>query len=314
MPLPFRRDQLTTALCLGTLYSVWGSTYLAIRFAVASFPPLEMAAARFALAGGLLYALARLRGAPAPTRMEWRYCAAIGVPMMGVGLGGASVAMTHVSSGVAALVFGSAPIWTALFEHLYGVRLRPREALGMFVGLSGLVLVATRGELRGDPVAAACLAGSAATYAFGCFLARHLPQPRGSMSSAAQMIAAGSALAVASLVRGERVPAHVSWLSALSFVHLVLLGSMVAYSAFNHLLRTVPAPLATSTAFVNPVVALGLGALLGGEHLGRTELTAAAMVVTGVVIVASASWRPSREVEQEHLAVLDPLHANDRLV
>ena len=311
-----RRDSLTTLLCLLTLYVVWGSTYLAIRFAVVSFAPLQMASVRFLLAGGLLYGLLRARGTPSPSKVEWRSCAAIGLPMMGVGLGGASLAMTHVSSGMTALVFGSAPVWTAVFERASGVRLRGREGFGMVIGLSGLVLVATRGELRADPIAAIGLAGSAATYAFGCFLSRRLPQPRGSMSAAAQMVSAGVALALASLLRGEGLPVHVSWLSVIALVHLVLLGSMLAYTAFNHLLRTVSVALATSTAFVNPVVALGLGALAGGEHVGRTEIVAAILVVAGVITVASAAWRPraSRQVEDEHLAVVDPLHPNGGLV
>lgn len=315
MRLP-RRDSLTTLLCLLTLYVVWGSTYLAIRVAVVSFAPLEMASVRFLLAGGLLYGLLRARGTPSPSAAEWRSCAAIGLPMMGVGLGGASLAMTHVSSGMTALVFGSAPVWTAAFERASGVRLRGPEVIGMVIGLSGLVLVATRGELRADPLAAISLAGSAATYAFGCFLSRRLRQPRGSMSAAAQMLAAGVALGLASLVRGERPPTHVSWLSIVALTHLVLLGSMLAYAAFNHLLRTVSVALATSTAFVNPVVALGLGALVGGEHVGRTEIIAATLVVAGVVTVASAAWRPraSRQVEDQNLPVVDPLHANGGLI
>ena len=289
MRILLRNPSLVTLLCLATLYGVWGSTYLAIRVAVTSFPPLEMASLRFLTAGLLLYAILRVRGVPAPTLREWRSCAAIGVLMMAVGLGGASVAMTRVSSGVAALVFGSVPVWTALFERAAGTRLRAREAFGMALGFAGLSVVASRGELHAQPLAAIQLGVSAAAYALGCVLSRRLAQPRGAMSVAAQMLLAGVALLAASVARGERIPTQVSLSSVLALAHLIVFGSMLAYTALNRLLRTVSASLATSYAFVNPIVALGLGALVLGETVGRSELVATALVVTGVVIVAGAS-------------------------
>ncbi len=291
MPTPRALSSASvTSLCLATLYGVWGSTYLATRIAVSSLPPFEMASLRFLAAGSLLYALQRARGVSAPTRLEWRSCAAIGLPMMAVGLGGASLAMTHVSSGVAALAFGCIPMWTALFERVLGGRLRAREAAGMVVGFLGLVVVAARGQLRSDPVGAVELAVATASYGLGCVLSRRLPQPRGPMSVAAQMILAGLLLAGASVLRGEGAPAHVSLRSVAALSYLVLAGSMLAYTALNHLLRTARASLATSYAFVNPVVALGLGALKAGETVGAAEVTAVVLVVVGVVVVASASW------------------------
>jgi drug/metabolite transporter (DMT)-like permease len=304
---PEGRLSPVTLLCLATLYSVWSSTYLATRVAVTSFAPWQMGSLRFLAAGAILYAMLRARGAPAPRLLEWRSSAVIGLLMMAVGLGGASMAMTRVSSGVAALVFGSVPIWTALFERMFGGRLRGREAAGMLVGLTGLAVVAARGQLRADPAGAAELGVAAAGYALGCALSRRLAQPPGSMSVAAQMLTAGVMLAVASAVRGEPLPAHVSTASVLALAHLVFLGSVVAYSALNHLLRTVRASLATSYAFVNPVIALGLGAVVSGEAVGRAELVAVVLVVTGVVIVASASWAPpaprASRVEEDGLGV-----------
>ena len=302
------RRSLVTLLCLATLYGVWGSTYLAIRIALTSFPPLEMASLRFFSAGALLYLGLRVRGVAAPTLREWRSCATIGILMMAVGLGCASLAMMRVSSGVAALVFGSVPIWTALFERVLGGRLRGREAIGMLVGFAGLALVAARGQLRADPLGAAQLAVAAGSYALGCVLSRRLPQPSGPMSVAAQMLAAGAVLVVASVARGERPPSHVTLVAVLALAHLVLLGSVLAYTALNHLLRTERAALATSYAFVNPVVALGLGALVGGESVGTAEVAAVALVVAGVVIVASASWK--RATEKPTLAA--PLRPHGR--
>ena len=280
-----------TVACLAVLYLVWGSTYLAMRVAVQSFAPLQMASLRFASAGLILYLLLRACGAAAPTLREWQACAAIGALVMAIGLGGVSIAVTHVSSGVAALVFGSVPLWTALFGRAFGQRLRGREAVGMFLGFAGVVLVATRGALRGEPFAAAILCASAASYSFGCVLARRLSLPRGAMATAAQMIAAGVALAIGSLVRGEALPSHVSSASAFALAYLVLFGSMIAYCAFNHLLRTERASLATSYAFVNPIVALALGALFGGESFARADVIGVSFVVAAVVVVASGAWR-----------------------
>ena len=299
MPARLSRRAVVTLLCLLTLYTVWGSTYLATRIAVASMPPFEMAAVRFSSAGVVLFLFLRLKGVPAPTLREWRSCVAIGSFMMATGLGGASMAMKHVSSGVAALVFGSIPVWTALFERAFGSRLGSRQKLGRVVSFGGLALVAARGQLRADGVGALELGVAAAAYAFGCVLSRRLPQPGGPMSVAAQMLAAGAIMVVASVATGERPPAHLGLAPTLALVHLVLFGSVLAYSALNHLLRTERPLLATSYAFVNPVVALALGAMVGGEQVGGSEIVAAGLVVIGVGLVATAprqltTVRPAR--------------------
>ena len=282
---PIVRPRTVTLGCLVVLYLVWGSTYLAIRIAVQSFAPLQMAAIRFMIAGALLYAFLRARGAPSPTWREWRSCAAIGVLMMAIGLGGVSIVVKHVSSGVAALVFGSVPLWTALFGRLFGQRLRAREALGMVLGLTGVLLVATRGGLRGAPLAAAILCASAASYSLGCALARRVPQPRGAMSTAAQMLVAGAVLTIASLARGESIATDLTIRSIAALAHLIALGSIVAYSALNHLLRTERASVATSYAFVNPVVALGLGAAFEGERVTGADWIGVGMVIAAVAVV-----------------------------
>jgi drug/metabolite transporter (DMT)-like permease len=285
------RARLVTVACLLTLYTVWGSTYLAMRVAVRSFAPMQLGAARFLIAGGLLYAILRARGAQAPTRREWVTCGLIGLLMMGAGLGATSYAVQTVSSGACALVFGCVPLFTAAFQRALGQSLRKREVVGLAVGFSGVALVATRGALHASPLAAAVLVTGAASYSLGCALGARLPQPKGAMSSAAQMLVAGAALSVASVVRGEPSPARVSMPSAIALAHLVVLGSMVSYSALGHLLRNERPALATSYAFVNPIVALGLGALLLGERVGRVEIVAVALVLGAVALVARRSSR-----------------------
>jgi drug/metabolite transporter (DMT)-like permease len=293
----------TTFLCLAILYSVWGSTYLAMRVAVGSFAPFRMGGIRFLVAGTLLYFLLRARGHAAPTWREWKWCALIGSLMMATGLGCTAVAVQFVSSGVAALVFGSVPLFTAAIQRAFGQRLNRGEMAGLAIGFCGVALLAFRGSLAASPFAAALLVTGAASYSLGCVLSGRLPQPKGAMSTAAQMIVAGAVLFVLSMLRGETFPAHPSIRSVVALAHLIFLGSMLAYSALNHLLRTERPALATSYAFVNPVVALALGAMVGHETVGIAEICAVSLVLTAVALVVRSKARG--EILAARASVLD---------
>jgi drug/metabolite transporter (DMT)-like permease len=283
----------TTLLCLAILYSVWGSTYLAMRVAVTSFAPFRMGGIRFLVAGALLYLLLRLRGHRPPTWRQWRSCALIGSLMMGMGLGCTALAVRTVSSGVAAMVFGCVPLFSAAIQRAFGQRLVRREIVGVCVGFAGVALLTLRGSLAASPLAAALLITGAASYSLGCVLSGRLDQPLGAMSTAAQMIFAGAVLFAVSMLRGESFPAHPSLASVVALAHLIFLGSMLAYSALNHLLRTERPSLATSYAFVNPVVALALGAAIGHEHVGKAEIAAVSLVLVAVILVARAKSKSS---------------------
>jgi drug/metabolite transporter (DMT)-like permease len=286
--LPERRRLVTTALCLGVLYTVWGSTYLAQRVALGSFPPLFMAGLRFILAGIPLYAVLRLRGAAAPTWAELRAAALAAMPLMVFGMGGAAVALQRVPSGLAALVFGSVPLWTSLFDWLCGGKIRRVEIGGLTLGLAGVLVVSTRGALRADPVGAAMIVAAAASYAFGCVATRRLKLPGGVLGTAAQMTAGGVMLLLASFARGERVIAPSAGAVA-ALGYLVVFGSMLAYSAFGYLLRNTRPALATSYAYVNPMMALALGVALAGERVTRADLVGLALVLAAVALVALGS-------------------------
>ena len=288
--LPERRRVVTTALCLGVLYTVWGSTYLAQRLAIASFPPLFMAGIRFVAAGIPLYAVLRLRGAAKPTWTELRAAALAALPLIVFGMGGAAVALQRVPSGLAALVFGSVPLWTSLFDWLCGGKIRRVEIGGLLLGLAGVLVVSMRGALRADPVGAAMIVAAAASYAFGCVATRRLKLPAGVLGTAAQMTAGGVLLLVGSVMRGERLVAP-SGASVAALAYLVVFGSMLAYSAFGYLLRNTRAALATSYAYVNPIVALALGAALAGERVTRADLVGLALVLGAVALVALGSRR-----------------------
>jgi drug/metabolite transporter (DMT)-like permease len=281
------RDRLLLPLCLGVLYVVWGSTYLAQRMAVASIPPLQMAAVRFLVSGSLLYVALRLRGVPPPDGKAWRAAVTSSLPLMGLGMGTAAVALQRVPSGLAALMFGTVPLWASLFDRLRGGRLRGLEVLGLAVGFTGVALVASRGALGTDPVGAVLLAFAAASYAFGCVATRRAPLAPGVMGTASQMLAGGLVLAVGSLVRGEGV-GPVTARAAWALVYLVMFGSLLAYSAFGWLLKNARHALATSYAYVNPIIALALGATLGGEHFTRADGLGLVLVLGAVALVAWA--------------------------
>jgi drug/metabolite transporter (DMT)-like permease len=288
------RQRLLLPLCLGILYVVWGSTYLAQRVAVAGIPPLLMAALRFSISGALLYAGLRLSGAAAPTRRAWLAAAASAVPLMVTGMGTAAVALTRVPSGLAALVFGTVPLWSALFERALGGRLRRLEIAGLVLGFAGVAACAARGALRTDPGGAALVVLAAASYALGCVATRHAPLAPGAMGTASQMLVGGALLGVASLVRGEAI-AMPTGRAVWALAYLVVMGSLVAYSAFGWLLKNARPVLATSYAFVNPVVALAIGAGLGGERFAVADLAGLALVLAAVTLVASAQRAGARE-------------------
>lgn len=288
-----RRRTLLTVLCLAVLYTVWGSTYLAQRVAISSFEPLQMMGLRFTVAGGLLFGVLRARGAKAPTAKEWRAVVLSAFPLLVTGMGTAAVGLKRVPSGLAALMFASVPLWTSLFDWLWGGRLRRAEVIGLAVGFAGVAVVSLRGGLSADPIGAVLLLGAAASYSLGSVGTRRLGLPRGILGTAAQMWTGGVVLMVASVAFGERF--RVPTPSAVgALVYVIVLGSLVAYVAFGYLLRTVRPALATSYAFVNPIVALGLGVALAGEHVSGADLLGLGLVLAAVGLVAFSARRASK--------------------
>ena len=277
--------KLLVPLSLVSLYYIWGSTFLAIRFAIESFPPFMMAGLRFLIAGVLLYGGLRLRGEPSPSPQQWKASAIVGILLLGVGNGGVSYAEQWVATGPAALAIGSMPIWAVLFAGLWGDRPHLREWLGVAMGFSGVLILNLGGSMRASPLGAIVLLFAAAGWAFGSVWSRYLPMPAGAMSSAAQMLVAGLALLGLSWAMGEQlsgIPTARAWWS---LAYLVVFGSFIAYSAYLYLLKTVRPAVATSYAFVNPLVAMCLGVWLIGEQIGTHEIWALLAIIGGVVLV-----------------------------
>jgi drug/metabolite transporter (DMT)-like permease len=279
------------------LYFIWGSTYLAIRVAVETLPPFLMAGTRFVVAGAVLYAFAIRRGdrqGDAPTAAGWRAAAIVGAGLLLGGNGGVVWAEQHVSSGLAALLVSSLPIWMALLGRVfYGESIGPAVVAGLVLGLAGVVLLVGRVETGGaDPVAALVLLGASCSWAAGSLYARTAPLPRRSLvATAMEMLTGGGLLLVLSVVVGEpaRVRAVDFTLPAVSAVlYLTVFGSLVAFTAYSWLLTNAPLSLVSTYAYVNPVVAVLLGWLILDEPLTSRVVVAGAAIVAAVALIASA--------------------------
>lgn len=277
--------KLLIVMSLLALYIIWGSTYLAMVFAMDSLPPFMMAAVRFGMAGLILYAWLRWRGKPAPGLKQWLGAAAVGTLLLAVGNAGVAYAEQTVSSGVAALGIATVPLWMALFSGWWGHWPTRREWLGIVIGTVGVAVLSTGGAMQASPLGAALIMLSAASWAFGSVWGKRLPMAAGSMASASQMLAGGGVLVVVSLLMGEPWPQQLSAKTLYALLYLVIFGSLIAYSAYLFLLHNVRPALATSNTFVNPMVALLLGAWLADEVIGPAEYMALAIIVVGVLLV-----------------------------
>lgn len=287
------RQHWLVPLALLALYLIWGSTFLGMKFAIESFPPFLMAALRFLCAGSLLYMLLRGRGAPHPTLAEWRGAAIVGTLLLAVGNGGVAYAQQTVATGVAAMVIGTVPLWAVLFAGAWGHRPRRGELLGIALGIAGVTLLSATGSLQSSPTGAILLLLAAMAWAFGSIWGKRLPMPQGAMASAAQMLCAGAVLAVTSLASGEHMKGAPSAKALLALGYLIVFGSFVAYSAYLYLLKTVRPALATSYAFVNPVVAVLLGAWLAEEPFVAQDLIALGIILASVLLVLPFNRRDS---------------------
>jgi drug/metabolite transporter (DMT)-like permease len=273
------------------VWVVWGSTYLAIKLALETIPPFVMGGARSMVAGTLLLAALCLRGVPLPSLVQWRNAGIIGVLMVTLANGAVVWAQGTIPSSLAALGVATTPLWVALATGFLEGWPRPLEWIGLAIGFAGVILLNGDGALRATPVAAALLLIAQLSWGAGTILNRRLVLPHGPMASAAQMLVGGTTLFVIGLASGERLTALPSATSLGAFAYLVLFGSILAFSAFNFLIRNVTPALATSNAYVNPAVAVLLGVGFGGEQLGRATLLAMVVILVGVALVLLAHDR-----------------------
>jgi drug/metabolite transporter (DMT)-like permease len=287
-----RASSLSVWVALGIVYVVWGSTYLAIAIAVQTLPPLLHAGIRFVLAGLLLAAwLAFRRTDLRVSRRELGGAAAVGVLMLAGGNGLVVLAERTVPSGIAALIVASIPLWIVLYRMIAGERVGRDLLAGVFLGLVGVAILVVPGGLNGtiDPVGALMLFGATLSWALGTFLSPRLDTPHNALvSTSYQMLAAGIVLLVVALGRGELAyvdPATFSTRSLIAFAYLIVFGSLVAYSAYTWLLQNASVSLVSTYAFVNPVVAVVLGALILAEPITTSIVVGAAVIVVAVAFI-----------------------------
>ena len=293
--VPVRVSPLSVALALALLYVVWGSTYLGIRWALeGGWPPLLMAGSRFLVAGGLMYAVLRWRGVAAPTRAQWRNLVVMAVLLLGLGNGMVCIAEQSVSSGLAAVAVASAPLWMGLFAAMRGERPRRLEWIGLGIGFVGVLWLNAGSSLAATPVGLVALLIAPIAWSYGSIWSRGRDLPPPFMTAAAQMLCAGLLLPVAGFALGERMHDWPSWQGLLSVAYLASFGSVVAFTAYVWLLHNVRPALAGSYAYVNPVIAVVLGAWLAAERFSAHEVAAMAVVLAGVVAITLARTRRAR--------------------
>ena len=302
------------------LYLIWGSTYLAIRWAIETIPPFTMAGIRFLIAGSLLLLWARARGVPGPTRAQLRDAVVAGALLLLGGNGAVVWAEQWVDSGLAALLIATVPFWMVLLDWLWGGGRRPSgwAWVGIGWGLFGIWLLVGGGGfgvLEGPALVggAVILAGSV-SWAVGSIHSRRAAVPAAPrMATAIQMLAGGALLTVAGAAAGEWTrwdPAATSARSVLSLAYLIVFGGMVGYSAYIWLLRVSTPGRVATYAYVNPVVALLLGWLLADEPLGPRTLLAAGVILSAVVLLNRVS-RPRRSRRGSAPAIAGVVTRND---
>ncbi len=283
-------------LALIAVYITWGSTYLAIRFAVESMPPFLMAATRFLIAGGILYAWRRLAGDLPPRRLEWRSAAIIGLFLLLGGNGLVSWAEQRVASGIAALIVGSSPLWMVLIDAIRpgGVRPNWQTASGVLLGLAGIILLIGPNQFLGnshsfDSLGIVALLLAALFWAIGSLYTRQAPLPNSPLLGTGMEMLAGSAgLLLAGTLSGEWGRLDLSGITARSLwglAYLIGFGSLVGFAAYTWLLRVAPTPLVATYAYVNPLIAIFIGNWLAQETLSLRLLIAAAVIVTAVALI-----------------------------
>lgn len=298
--------EASTLLAYAIISFFWGSTYLAIRIGVRYMPPAFFAASRFLIAGVLLLAWARLTSRPLPTRAaDWRTNIIVGLLLLAVGNGLVVWGEQYVESGLAAIFIVTSPLWMVLFATtLPGLRYRPTPAqlVGLLLGFAAavsLIGVDLEGLRSADWRGPLAILGAAASWSLGSVYSQRNPISSGAVvNSALQMLAGGSALAIAGFIRGEWRHLEWSWEGAAAVVYLAIFGSIVAFTAYVYLLDHWPAPIVASSTYLNVVVAVLLGWLILDE-----TVTVRMLIATGVIFAAVAMVRASKPVDLSRTVV-----------
>ena len=299
-PAPRKAALLVPALL--ACYLVWGSTYLAIRFALASFAPFFQMGTRFLAAGALLMGwllwrrATRGKVAPLPTGREWRNALVVGTLMLGGGMGLTAVASQHIGSGLIAAFIAVTPMMVCGWGLLFGQRPGRLELAGMVVGVAGVLLLVRGASFSASPIGVASIAGATLAWSLGSVLqTTKLPLAAGPTGFASEMLCGGAVLMLISLAMGEQWNQPMQPLAIAAWLYLVVFGSLIAFSAYLYLLAHASPAMATSYAFVNPVIALFLGVAVASETVTGAEWIACGVVLAGVFLIFRGKTRSAPE-------------------
>lgn len=296
---PHTRTSTLVIIAFGLVYVVWGSTYLAIRVGIESFPPLLLAGSRHLLTGLILYPILRRKTGVRPTASHWRKSFITGFLLLFLGNGGVCLAERTVPSGVTALLVATVSLWLVLVDWLRpgGTRPGARVAAGLLLGFGGLALLVGPKDLGGsarvDPFGVGILVIASLAWASGSVYSKHAGGLSGSplLGVAMQSLAGGISLWIAGILTGELGALHLGAISGRSWAalgYLIVFGSGVGFTAYIYILKKSTATRVATYAFVNPVVALFLGWLLVGESINVRTVIAAAVILTAVLLVITA--------------------------
>ena len=278
------------------IYLIWGSTYLAIRFAVETIPPFMMASSRFLIPGILLYFWRRVAGDPKPSRLEWKSTIIIGLLLLVGGNGGVTWAEQFIPSGVAALIIGSVPLWIVLLNYFKPEGRHPNKfvIIGVIMGFLGIVLLIGPSQLSSsseniNPMGIIAILSAAIFWSVGSLYGRNAPMPSSPLLSTGMEFLAGSVgLLIMSGLTGEFTRLNYSLISIRSFLsllYLMVFGSLIGFVAYTWLLRNAPITLVSTYAYVNPLIAILIGNRLAQEVLNLRILSAAVIIISSVFLI-----------------------------
>lgn len=295
-PAPAKLNPVTLWSALFAVYIIWGSTYLFAHFMTERMPPLYMASMRFLTAGSLLYGYARLTGTPAPTRRDWLSTGLIGLLMLAIANGSITVSLQYLPSGMVALIAAMVPVFVLTLNWVTFQKVRPTNLalLGLLLGLIGVYFLIKpdnlrpTGDLSRNLIGFGLIMMANLAWSLGTLFSGRLSLPGQNISTAMQMLAGGIVLLITSLIT-EPITL-ISIVDAppkalYSLLYLIFFGSLIGFSSYSWLARHAPPQLVSTYAYVNPVVALLLGATFAGEVLTSQSLIGAAIIVSGVVLI-----------------------------
>ena len=290
MPMNLQTSKSTwgaVGLALLLVYIVWGTTYFAIGIALQSMPPLWMNGLRFMLAGVVMLVWALARGEKLPTAVQWRNAALVGGLMVFGAMTLVMVAQSHgIGSGLMATVVTTMPMWLALWTRLGGERVPLTSWIGLAMGVAGAVLLAMEGDFSASLVGALAAFGAPLCWSLGSYASRKLDMPRPAMAASAQWLVGGAlGLVLAAALEPLEGMLHATASAWLAWTYLLVFGTLVALNAYLWLLQNTSAALAGSYSFVNPAVALLVGAGMGGEHLTGWVFAALPLIAAALICI-----------------------------